>query len=93
MVHKLGRSHSVANALSQMLNLIKQKGVSNQTMDIIIFYNRFNYRFFLNICPLNFFSIKQSKAKKKASLESFMFFFGIGTIISSRSRPIFEALP
>lgn len=40
-----------------------------------------------------FFSIIQSKAKEKANLESFMFFFGIGTIISLRSRPKFEELP
>ncbi len=83
----------MANALSRMPNLTKQKGASNQTMNITIFYTSMAIENFRISIYWNISSIIQSKAKEKASLESFMFFFGTWTIMSSRSRPNFEAFP
>jgi hypothetical protein len=37
IIYKPGRSHFVANALVQMLNVIKESGIPNQIMDVTIF--------------------------------------------------------
>jgi hypothetical protein len=37
MIYKLGRSLSMAYALSQMPNLIEENGVLDQTMDVTFF--------------------------------------------------------
>jgi hypothetical protein len=38
IIYKLGRSHFVADALFQMLDLIEQNGVLNQKMDATLFF-------------------------------------------------------
>jgi uncharacterized membrane protein len=37
-IHKLGRSHFVVDALSQMFDIIEQNGILNQTTNVIFFF-------------------------------------------------------
>jgi hypothetical protein len=38
MIYKLRRSHSMVDALSQMLNFTKENGILDQTMDANLFF-------------------------------------------------------